>query len=136
MNIQRFLVALTLVNVMLLIFLLAETRSAMAQTVAPVLRGRALEIVDDQGRVRATLSVLPADPDVIATDGKAFPETVVLRLIDPKYGPVVKIAGSARGAGIGLGGDSEAKYALIEATPSGSFVTLTDPDGRQQRLKP
>ena len=80
--------------------------------------------------------MLAANPTVTATDGKPFPETVILRLIDPKYGPVVKISGSERGAGLGLGGDSEAKYALIEATGTGSFVKLTDENGRQQVIKP
>jgi len=44
-----------------------------AAEVAPVLRGRALQIVDDGGRVRASISVLPA--------GSGGAETVLLRLI-------------------------------------------------------
>lgn len=35
-------------------------RPAAAQGVPAVLHGRALEIVDDQGRVRASISVFPA----------------------------------------------------------------------------
>ena len=42
---------------------------AAADGVAPVLRGRALEIVDDRGRVRASITVFPADPAVKMPDG-------------------------------------------------------------------
>lgn len=53
MKIQRFLVAITFVNLRLLMFLLVQIRRVEAGSIAPVLRGSALEIVDDQGRVRA-----------------------------------------------------------------------------------
>ena len=54
------LIALTIVNVALLLFtLLQQVHPAFAQRAAPVLRGSALEIVDAQGRVRASLNVLP-----------------------------------------------------------------------------
>ena len=55
MRIQRLLIGLTVINLGLLMFLLTQTRSVEAQDVAPVLRGRALEIVDGQGRVRSGL---------------------------------------------------------------------------------
>ena len=58
MNIQRLTITLTLFNLILLAFGLAQLRPAVAQGVAPVLRARALEIVDDQGRVRAEIKVL------------------------------------------------------------------------------
>jgi len=53
MKIQRAFFALTVVNLGLLVFLLAQMQPVEARGEAPVLRGRALEIVDDQGRVRA-----------------------------------------------------------------------------------
>jgi hypothetical protein len=53
MKIQRLLVVLTLVNLVLLIGMLAQLRPAAAEGVAPVLRGRALQIVDERGTVRA-----------------------------------------------------------------------------------
>jgi len=70
-KIQRLLIALTIVNLNLglLVFSLAQPRSAAAQGVVPVLRGRALEIVDDRGRVRASITVFPADPTVKMPDG-------------------------------------------------------------------
>ena len=73
----KLLLALTLANVCLLAFSLAQIRvAAAANAQAPILRGRALEIVDDQGRVRSTLTVIPADAKT------GYPETVLLRLID------------------------------------------------------
>jgi hypothetical protein len=38
------------------------------------------EIVDDSGRVRASLSVFPENPKVI-WKGRPYPETVLLRLL-------------------------------------------------------
>src|SRR2546427_3672315 len=49
-------------------------------------RGRALEIVDDRGRVRASIALLPEDPKVI-WKGKPYPETVLLRLMSPEGRP-------------------------------------------------
>jgi hypothetical protein len=42
------------------------------------LRGRGLEIVDQQGRVRASISILPAGK---SSSGDDYAETVLLRLI-------------------------------------------------------
>ena len=78
-KIQPILIVLTLVNLALLIFTLAQMRSAVAaDEAAPVLRGRALQIVDDRGRVRASINVYPASTQ---KDGERYAETVLLRLI-------------------------------------------------------
>jgi len=82
MKTQRLLVVLTLVNLALLIFTLARTRPAIAEIV-PVLRGRSLEIVDERGRVRASIDVLPAKAQEH--------ETVLLRLITERGRPSIKI---------------------------------------------
>ena len=133
---QRIAVSLTVVNLVLFVVLLAQIGPVTAQGTPGLLRGTGLEIVDEQGRARATISILAAAPRVVATDGGAFPETVVLRLIDPKYGPVVKLSGSERSAGLGLGGDSQAKYTLLESQPTGSLLKLTAANGREQLIKP
>ena len=56
---HRFTLGLTLLNLVLLALLVSsQARSALAGQSGPgVLRGRALEIVDDQGRVRAEILV-------------------------------------------------------------------------------
>jgi hypothetical protein len=133
---QRVALSLTAVNLVLLIVLLLQIGPVTAQNSPGLVRGTGLEIVDGQGRPRATISILAANPDGRATDGLPFPETVVFRLIDPKYGPVVKLSGSERSAGLGLGGDSQAKYTLLESQPGGSFLKLTDANGREQLIRP
>src|SRR5256885_4748758 len=83
MTAQRLVVALTGLNLALVASgFFSRTRPAVAASgVAPVLRGRALEIVDDRGRVRASIAVLPADPAFKMPDGTTgYPETVLLRL--------------------------------------------------------
>src|SRR4029453_15031448 len=82
---QRRLAALTGVNFPLLIGLPAGNRRTGAQSVPSGLRGRALEIVGQQGRARASLVVQPADQGVTMPGGGTLPETVILRLVDP-YG--------------------------------------------------
>ena len=64
---------------MLLIFLV--TRAPLpADGTAPGLRGRGLEIVDDSGKVRASIKVLPANPNVTLPDGSTgYPEKVLRR---------------------------------------------------------
>jgi hypothetical protein len=61
MKTHRLFIALTIVNLGLLIFLLAQIRRVGADSLAPVLHGRELEIVDEQGRVRASIKAHPAD---------------------------------------------------------------------------
>ena len=79
MKTSRSLIALTAMNVVLLLLALAQQlHPAFAQAEPPVLRGRALEIVDGQGRVRASISVLPPGK---SSDGEETHETVLLRLI-------------------------------------------------------
>ena len=137
MRIQKLAIALTALNFLLLIFLLVQNRRAEAQNVAPVLRGRELEIVDDQGRVRASIKVHPADPKVKMPDGTSgYPETVLLRLISSKGRPNVKIAATEDGSGLALGGEADPTYAQILARGSTTFVKLVNKDGREQVIKP
>jgi len=82
MKIERWLFVLTGLNLVLLVALLVQWQPASAQSTAPVLRGRALEIIDDQGRVRASIGLLPADRGVILTievDGTLEPQIVRFR---------------------------------------------------------
>ena len=104
---------------------------------APVLRGRALEIVDDKGRVRASITVLPADPTVKMPDGTTgYPETVLLRLITSQGRPNVKLAATERGAGQVLGGESDPTYVQILAEGPTTSLKLSNGDGREQLIKP
>lgn len=137
MTIQRLATILTAVNLVLLLVLVGQVRPTMAQEgVAPVLRGRALEIVDAQGRVRASIVVHPADPTVTKPDGKPYPETVMLRLIDPQGRPEVKLGASEQGAGLGLVGATDATHVLLKTEGTNAFLKLTNNDGREQLVKP
>jgi hypothetical protein len=136
-KIQRVLIALTVVNVALLIFSIARPGRVGAQGIVPVLRGRALEIVDNRGRVRASITVFPADPTVKMPDGTiGYPETVLFRLINSQGGPNVKIAAKERGAALVLGGESDPTYVQILAEGSSTLLKLTNKDGREQLIKP
>jgi len=136
MKIQRLSIVLTVINLLLLTFSLAQFHPTEAQGAAPVLRGRALEIVDKEGRVRASITVHPAGPSIPVPDGKIYPETVVLRLIDPNGRPSVKLGASEQGSGLGLGGDSDLTYVVLKAEGASSSLKLTNKDGREQLIKP
>lgn len=133
MKSPRFLVFLTLINLILAVSLVLErARPAFAQGGAlPMLRGSGLEIVDAQGRVRAMIGVLP--PSTVG--GKRYPETVLLRLIDPKSGPVVKIGAGSNGGAIGLT-DGADRGVQIFAHDTGSFVRIVDRAGRERIVRP
>jgi hypothetical protein len=134
---QRLLVVVTVVNILLLVFSLSQTRAVVAEGTAPVLRGRALEIVDDRGRIRASITILPADPAVKMPDGTmGHPETVLLRLIDSKGGPNVKLGASERGAGLLLGGESDPTYVQILAQGPSTSLKLLNKDGRERLIQP
>ena len=136
MKMQRLLIALTVVNLGLLVFLLlSHIGPALANSGAPVLRGRALEIVDEQGRPRATLNVLPAST---RTNGESYPETVLLRLITERGRPSVKISASEQAAILALVGPSNTKETYVQLGANGtvSSLRLKNEDGREQIVKP
>jgi hypothetical protein len=133
---QRTLLAVTVINVLLLISV-SRTGAVGTRHIAPVLRGRALEIVDEKGRVRASISILPADPTVKMPDGTTgYPETVLLRLITSEGRPNVKIGTSEQGAGALIGGESDPTYVQILAEGPRTSVKLSDKDGRVRVLRP
>src|SRR3989475_4035843 len=136
MNTQRFLVFRTVVTVAPLAIPLARPGAA-ADGGAPVPRGGALEIVDDRGRVRASITVFPADPAVKMPDGTTgYPETVLLRLINSKGGPNVKLAAMENGAGLVLGGESNPTHVQVLAQGPNTSLKLTNKDGQSQLIKP
>jgi hypothetical protein len=132
MTTQRLLAALTVVNLALLMVLLTQTRLPDAHGADSVLRGRALEIVDDQGRVRASLKIQPGG----TANGQPYPETAILRLIDPNGRPSVKLAGSEQGAGLSLLAESDAIHVILKAEDASASLKLTNKDGRIQLIQP
>ena len=138
MKLQRTLMILTAANLVLLGFLLTREGVAAAESDGAVLRGRALEIVDAQGRVRASLGILPATPAGAASAAQAIPETVILRLMNTRGRPAVKISTSDQGSGLSLTGsaDSHETYVSMGSSGESSQLTLRDENGRQQVIKP
>jgi len=134
-KLQRLLVALTFANLGLLAFLLTRVR-ADNPGVLPVLRGSALEIVDEHGRVRAQQRVFPAELKHKLPSGDSYPEDVLLRLVDPDVRPSVKLATDVRGGGLYLGSATDPTCARIEAAGGEPEVVLQNKDGRQRKFQP
>lgn len=137
MKAHRVTIALTVVNLLALAYTLYRANTAAAAEVAPVVRARALEIVDDQGRVRAMIRVFPANPEVKMPDGTTgYPETVLLRLIDSKGAPNVKIAATEDGSAVSLGGESNPTHVQVLARGASTSLKLVNNDGREQVIRP
>ena len=134
MNRPHLAMLITALNSGMLLYALAQGPAATAGEVAPVLRGRALELVDERGRVRAEIKVLPADPALKMPDGTTgYPETVQLRLIDSKGGPNVKLVATEDGSGLVLGGESS--YVQILARGGSPFLKIVSKDGREETIQ-
>lgn len=135
MKAQKMLVWLTVVNLVMLVVQLA---SVPAWASPDILRGRALEIVDAQGRVRASLGILPAAPADGTSAGRPIPETVILRLMNTEGRPAVKVSTSDEGSGVSFTGDARTHETYVSLGSSGrtSMLKLKNEDGREQILKP
>ena len=135
MRLQWSLAALTVVNLAVLLASLSGLRPVSAQGAPPVLRGRALEIVDDQGRVRASLSVVPGGTSAA---GERYPETVLLRLITERGRPSVKFSATEEGSGLSFAGPTGTRDTWLTLSASGrsSSLRLKSEDGREQVVKP
>jgi hypothetical protein len=126
MTIQRLGIALAAANLALLGLvglLLSQSGAAAPTSAAPVLRGSALELVDDHGRVRARFAV--------QADGE-----VILRLLDQNGTIRVKLGASADGSGLLLANDATEPGVQILAKADGSSVRLRNKDGREKILGP
>ena len=131
---ERSLVVLTLLNLGILVSMLTM-RPAGAEAPPPMLRGRGLEIVDDQGRVRASITVMPAGTSAA---GDRYRETVLLRLITERGRPSVKIGASEESAGLSFAGPTGTKdtYVILESKGTASSLKLRNESGREQVVKP
>jgi hypothetical protein len=84
MKIPRLALALTVINLALMLATLAQARPTGAQDTAPLLRARALELIDAHGTLRARLDV--------ESNGE-----VVFRLLDQKGTIRVKLGAAEDG---------------------------------------
>lgn len=142
MRSRRLLTILTLVNFAIAISFFFQLRPVHADSPPDVLRARKLEIVDAQGKVRASIQVVPegparrADGSLTEHGDRIFPEAVLLRLIRPDGRPSVKIETTEQGSTLDLGGGVDPAYIVLQAHGGDTSVTLTNSDSRSQVIKP
>lgn len=130
MKMQRSVIALTVINLMLFLFTLARSRPADTQAVVPVLRGHALELLDDRGQIRSRLAIEP--------DG-----AVVFRLVDKNGAIRVKLGADETGAGLLLLDETTepgvhiiARQTSTAEKPATTSVSLRGADGRRREIRP
>ena len=134
---QRLVMVLMLANTLLLILFVGDRTRALfaAQSELPVLRGRALEIVDEHGLVRASIKV--HGPEMV--NGVQYGGGVVLVMGDPRGAPGVKLAASDSSAGLGLSNGRrlpDGRSAGIQLHAGDSRVVLIDIQGHEKTLRP
>jgi hypothetical protein len=135
-------VVLTIINLGILLLVVTRIQPVQANNELPVLHGRGLEIVCAQGKVRASIQVVPPGParrsdgSLTEKNGKVYPEAVLFRLIRPDGRPSVKIETSEQGSGLSLGGGTDPSYIVLNAKDAETSLALTNKDGRKQLVKP
>jgi hypothetical protein len=134
MKTQQLAITLTVVNLSVLLIVLFFSLTSFKSDVAPILRAQAFELIDKNGKVRAEIKVLPAEPTLKMPDGTVgYPETVLFRLVDSGGGPNVKISATEDGAGLVLGG--EAGYVQILSRTAEPTIKLANKKGKEQLIK-
>jgi len=106
-----------------LVFVLAQCGTIDTQTASQVLSVRAVELVDDNGQVRAQLNV--------ESNGE-----VVFRLRDAKGVIRVKLGASEEGSGLLLLNDLTEPGVHILTNQNGTSLTLTEKGGAQRVIEP
>lgn len=123
MTIVRAAVAVTALNLVLLAAPLIQSRAAGVPATPDLLRGRALELVDKRGQVRARLNV--------ESNGE-----VVFRLLDQQGTIRVKLGADQGGSGLLLANDATEPGVHILADATGSRIRLANKDGRERVITP
>lgn len=123
MNAVRLAVTVTAINLVLLLAALTRAGSAGPAPPAEVLRGRALELVDSSGRIRARLN--------LESGGE-----VVLRLMDREGTIRVKLGAGTDGSGLLLANDATEPGVHLLAKAEGSSVRVANKDGRERVIAP
>ena len=123
----------TAINLLLMIVLLTKLNPATAQqeNKSQVLRGTGLEITDNQGRLRASITFHSPEEK----NGTKYPGGILLRLIDTKGQPSVKIMASDEGGGLSFSNEANG-YIQLLSNESGGFLKIKNADGKEQIIKP
>jgi hypothetical protein len=124
MKAQPFIILLLVINLVgLLYFATAQTKSPAAAAVLPLVRARAIELVDSKGQRRALLSA--------EENGET-----VFRLIDARGTIRVKLGASETGSGLVLLNDATEVGIHALAKDKETTLTMINKDGRKQVLTP
>ena len=133
MKSQTIGVALTVVNLLLMVFLLAQLQPSYAKKTdsLSVLKGTGLEIVDAHGKMRASITVLP---DTRSEKG-VTPGGIIFRLIDTYGKPIIKIGADYEGGGMSIVDRADAGYIQLIAREKGNFIRLKNVDGTEKLVQ-
>lgn len=128
MKLQRLAVLLTAINLTLLLLLVAQ--AGRTQTDASILRGSALELVDDRGEVRTRIDVEESGE-------------VVLRMTDQGGTIRVKLGAGSDGSGLVLMDEATepaihlvARRAGTSERPNTTAITLQGANGQERIIRP
>lgn len=122
-NMQRLVLALTIINLGLLLGFLISNRLIAAPAVEPVVRTNMLELLDANGTVRSRLKV--------EADGE-----VVFRLTDPSGNIRVKLGAGADGSGLVLINDATEPGIHMLTTAKATRLVLKDKTGAERVISP
>ena len=124
MKAQPFIILLLVVNLAGLLYVAtAQTSPPPAAAVLPVVRARAIELVDSKGQRRALFSV--------EDNGEA-----VFRMMDARGTIRVKLGASESGSGLVLLNDATEPGLHALAKSQGTSLTLINKDGKKRVLAP
>ena len=123
MNTQRLITLLVITNIALLFLFFTTSTEDKPESVPPVIKARAIELVDELGNVRAQLNVEPG--------GEA-----VFRLRDANGTIRVKIGASENGSGLLMLDESTEPAVHLLAKNTGGSVTLTGKEGKKKVIEP
>ena len=123
MNTLRIAVALGALNLSILVGAAVQARTAGAQGGEDILRGSALELVDEGGKTRARIDVEP--------NGE-----VVFRLLDQEGTIRVKLGAGREGSGLLLANDATEPGVHILAKATGSSIKVVNKNGRERVIAP
>lgn len=122
MKFQRVALVFSVLNLSLLLFLLAQVPSTAQQSVTPIVRTRAFELVDENGKTRAQINVEKTGE-------------VVFRLRDGKGTIRSKFSAGEDGSGLSLMDDRTNATVQIRAVQSGASLILFDREGNERVIK-
>jgi hypothetical protein len=128
LKLQPLLLALTVINLGMFGYTISQQQALAAPGDDGVIRGKKLEIVDDAGKVRASIGIYPAEK---LKDGSTYPETVLLRLITPDGRPSVKLSTTQVGSGFSFTDGTGLSYAQLLVLNDDPKFNVVDKAGKK-----